>query len=95
LAVFLFEGDHALVEVHRRPKLRGLLSERLNQVFGQNLRESGDVEDVLLGVKRRELAAKLRQRIDDLRAHAPHASIKPCEKTGRPAADDRDIDWFV
>ena len=45
----------------------GLLDQPGHQVAALDRREAGDVEDLLLGVHRGDLAAELRQRVDDAR----------------------------
>jgi hypothetical protein len=48
--------------------LEGLPAVQLDEVLGQDLGVTGDVEDPLLRIERRELAAELGQRVDDARA---------------------------
>ena len=56
--------------MHRLVELRRLLGERFHEILREHLRKAGDVEDVFLGIERGELAAELRQRVDDLRRRA-------------------------
>src|SRR2546429_370927 len=93
LAILLcaLEADHLLRKMHRRLPLQSLLRHPLHQVFGENLREAGNVEDVFLGVERGQLAADLIQVIDQPVGRATHAGIKRREQTRRAGADDGDI----
>ena len=91
VVVVLLERGDVLVEMGLEVELLRLLLERLDQIFGQNLRESAHVEDVFLGVERRELAAELGKGIDDLGGRATHSGIKRGEQPRRTAADDRDV----
>src|SRR5690242_7043590 len=68
-----------------------LHDQRSHEVFRQYLRYAGNVEDVLLGIQRRELSAGLRKRVDDLRRHLSHTGIKQSEKPRGPPANDRDV----
>jgi len=77
--------------VNRLIELCDLLGQRADQVPGENFRKAGNVEDELLGIERRELAAKFRQRVDDLRRGAPHSGIEQSEDPGGTAADDGEI----
>ena len=53
------------LEVHRHVELLDrLLAELLDEVLGEDAREARDVEDPLLRVERRELAAEVGQRVD-------------------------------
>jgi hypothetical protein len=54
-------GRYRFVEPDLRLELQRLLDEVLHQVLRENLREATYVEDVLLGVERRELPAEFRQ----------------------------------
>ena len=79
----------------RLVELARLLGQRLHEILRQHLRKAGDVEDVLLGIQRGELAAELRQRVDDLRRRSSHAGVERSEDARRAAADDRDVGEFV
>ena len=80
-----------MAQVHVATELRRLLGELPHEVLGQHLREAGHVEDVLLGIERRELSAQLRQRVDDPRRGAAHPRVELREDPRRPAADDREV----
>ena len=82
-------------EMNRLLELRRLLGERAHQVLGEDLGKAGDVEDVFLGVERGELAAELRQRVDEARRRAAHSSVEEAEDPGRPPADDRDVSYLL
>ena len=86
---------NVLIEVRLEVKLRRLLNQRVHQVLGQDFGESTHVEDVFLGVKRRQLPAELRQCIHYLSGGAPHAGIKRGEQPGRTAANDRDVGYLM
>ena len=54
-------------------------------------REAGDVEDLLLGVHRGDLAAELGQRVDDRDPVAAEAGVVGGEQPGRAGADDQEV----
>ena len=95
VAVAFVEPDDLVAEVDGLPELPLLFDELLHEVLGEDLRKAGDVEDVLLGIERGQLAAGLGQRIDDLRRDAPHAGVEQAEESRGPGADDRDVADFV
>ena len=95
MIVIPLERGNVLVEVRLEVELSRLLDQRVNQILGQNPGESADVEDVLLGVKRRELPAQLRQGVDDLGRRAAHPGIKRGEQPGWTAANDGDVGHLV
>ena len=64
---------------------------QLDEVLGQDLGVAGDVEDPLLRIERRELAAELGQRVDDARAGLAHAGPEGGRQAHRAGADDRDV----
>src|SRR5438876_1812329 len=86
-----FEADDLLTEVHRSLPLQRLLRHAAHQVLGEDLRKSGNIEDVLLRIERRELAADLVERIDQATRGAAHPGVKGAEQSRRAGADDRDI----
>src|SRR5690242_8250537 len=51
----------------------------------------GHVEDPLLGIERRELAAELGQRVDDAGGRLAHAGPERRREPDRPGADDGDV----
>ena len=95
VAVFFLEADHALPQMRRDARLlmelSGLLREIPDEIFRQHARVACHVEDVLLRVQRRELTAKLRERIDDLGRRAAHAGVKQGEQARGAAADDGEV----
>src|SRR3954451_8228172 len=95
MIVVPLESGDVLVEVRLVVELRCLLDQRLHQILRQNLRETSDVEDVLLGIERGELSAQLRKRVNDLRLRPPHSGIKRGEQPGGTAANDRDVCYLV
>ena len=94
-AAALLERDHALIAMHRRPELCGLLRERAHEVLGEYLWEPAHVEDVLFGIQRRQLSARLRKGVDDLGGSATHAGIKLGEEPGGPRPNYRDVPYLV
>lgn len=68
-----------------------LLDEGSHEIFGQHLRNAGDIEDVLLRIQGGQLSARLRKRVDDLRRHTAHPGIKEGEKAGGASTDYRDV----
>src|SRR3954447_25367935 len=90
----LERGD-VLIEVRPEVELCGLIDQRADQVLGQNLRVSADIEDVFLGVKRGQLTTQLRQGVDDLGGGAAHARVKRGEQPRWAAADNRDVGDLV
>jgi len=66
LAVLLAaaQPDDFLGEVDRRLPLQALLGEGLHEVLGENLRKTGDVEDVFLRIERGQLATDLVEVVD-------------------------------
>ena len=99
MSVFLLQPDHLLPEVRRHPrllvKLACLFGQQADQVFREDARISRYIEDVLLRVERRQLSAKLRKRIDQLRGRATHPGIEEREEASWPAADDRQVADFM
>src|SRR2546423_14899807 len=91
----LLERDDVLVEMRFEFELRRLLDERVDEILARDFRETADVEDVFLRIKRGQLPAELRQGVDDLRRTSAHSRIKSGEQPGRTAAGDGDIDDFV
>ena len=89
-STFAEAGDD-LVEPDLAAELQRLLGEPLDQVLGEHLGEARDVEDVLLGIERHELAAQRRQRVHQAAGCPAHAGIEGAEQPGRAAADDRDV----
>jgi hypothetical protein len=95
VAVPLLETHDGLVQVRFPLELEGLVGERTHEVLREYFRKPADVEDVFLGIQRRELTAERGQRIDDPGFDAAHAGIEKCKQAGGSAADDRDVDLFV
>jgi hypothetical protein len=90
-AAGLLQRDDALVAVHRRAELRGLLRQRADEVLGEYLCEPAHVEDVLFRIQRGELSTGLRKRIDNLGRSAAHAGVKLGEEPGGPRTNYRDV----
>ena len=91
IAIAPLQSHDFLAEVYLGLPLAELLGHALDQVLGQHLGESGDVEDVFLGIQRGELAAELIERIDDPERRAAHARVETREHAGRAGSDDGDI----
>jgi len=70
------ETGHLLGQVHRRIPAEALLGESFDEVFRENLRKTGDIEDVLLGIERGELAADLIEIVDQAMGSATHPGVK-------------------
>src|SRR5438067_4291957 len=82
--------DH-LAQAHLGVVLAGLLDQLVDQLLAVHLGEAGDVEDVLLGVDRGNLAAELLEALDDPDAGIAMAAVVGGGKAGRAAADDGDV----
>src|SRR5213076_2286331 len=77
---------HLLPQMDGLLELEGLLGHSLHEVLGEHFRETGHVEDVLLGVERRELAAHLVEVVDQTAGSAAHSRVKRAEQPGRAGA---------
>jgi hypothetical protein len=72
-------------------ELEALVDEVGGEVACEDAREAADVIHVFFGIERGELAAELRQRIDDAAGCAAQARVERCEEAGGPTADDGDV----
>ena len=80
------------LEVHRDVELlERLAAQHLDEVLREDLRMAGHVEDPLLRIQRRQLAADLRQRVDDPRGRLAHPGPERRRQPDRAGADDRDV----
>ena len=79
------------LEVDRHVERLDLLAQLRDEVLGQHLRVAGDVEDPLLRIQRRQLAADLGQRVDDARGRLAHARPEGGAQAHGARADDRDV----
>ena len=96
MAILFFQTNDTLLQMDLLiAELTHLLGERFYEIFGEDFRKAGDVEDVFLRVERRELPAQLRQRVDDLRGRTAHSRIEQSEDPRWTAADDGDVAKFV
>ncbi len=95
VSVLLNEIDDVLAEERFEIELRRLLCQFVYEVLGQDFGKPSYVEDVLLGIQRRQLAAKLRKSVYNLSRGTPHSCVKRSENPGRTAADDRDVLYLV
>ncbi len=75
--------------------LQPLLGHAVDVLLAVDLREARDVEDVLLGVDRRDLAAELLEALDDAAARLAMAGVVRRREARGPGADDRDVDHGV
>ena len=89
------EGLHLLAEVHVSAPLEALLGAELDEVAAQDLRVAGDVEDVLLGVDRRDLAPELLDRVDDSNGRVPVAGVVRSGEPSWARAENGDVDDAV
>ena len=72
-------------------KRLGLLHQVVDEVAGQNIWKTRDVVDGFFGVNLGELAARLRQGIDEMAAEFEQSGFKNGEQSNRTSADDDDI----
>ena len=80
------------LEVDRHVELaERLLAQLVDEVLGEDPPVAGHVEDPLLRIQRRELAAELGQRVDDARGRLAHAGPERGGEAHRAGADDRDV----
>ena len=93
LAVLLHavEGRDLLAEVHLRLELEALLDAEVDEALALHLRVAGDVEEVLLGVDGRDLAAELLEALDDPNRRVAVAGVVGSREPDGAAADDRDV----
>src|SRR5262249_29347239 len=75
-----------------RLELRRLLDQTRHQVAALDAHEAGHVEDRLLRVHRGDLAARLRERVDDGRGEAPEARVVGGVQPGRAGSHDGEVD---
>ena len=75
--------------------LQALLDHAVDVLLAVDLREARDVEDVLLGIDRRDLAAELLEALDDAAARLAMAGVVRGREARGPGADDRDVDHGV
>ena len=94
VVVVLERGGGAVEEV-RRVGGGGLRDQPLHQVAALDAREAGDVEDRLLGVHRRDLAAELGQRVDDGDPQPAEARVVGGVQAGGAGADDQQVGRHV
>src|SRR5207248_4313985 len=86
---------HLFAEVHLRAPLEPLLGAELDEIAPEDLRVPRDVVDVLLRVDGRDLAAELLDRVDDPNRCVAVAGVVGGGETGRPRAENRDVDDVV
>ena len=78
-----------------RAVLQPLLDHAVDVLLAVDLREARDVEDVLLGIDGRDLAAELLEALDDAAARLAVAGVVGGGEARGPGADDRDVDHGV
>lgn len=71
----------------------GLFQESLDKLGGKDARMPGNVEDRLFRIERAALPARLVEGIENMTAHAQHATFEDREQADRPGADDRNVGW--
>ena len=74
-----------LAQKHLGAVLQPLLDHAVDVLLAVDLREPGDVEDVLLGIHRRDLAAELLEALDDAAARLAVAGVVRGGEAGGPA----------
>ena len=84
---FLAEADVGAV-------LETLLGAHVHELLAEDL-QSGDVVDVLLRIRRRDLATDLLQRLDDPDGAVPVAEVVRRGEPDRARAEDRHVDDAV
>ena len=82
---------HLLVEMKAGAERLDLLEQLLGELAAGGDGQGGDVVDGLVGIELDALAAGVRQRIDDLRAHLLQAELEHLEQADRAGADDDDV----
>ena len=87
-------GGGAVEQVLRLGGVR-LLDERVDEIAALDRGEARDVEDLLLRIHRGDLAAQLRERVDDGDAETAEAGVVGGEQPGRARADDRQVGVVV
>src|SRR5262245_4224644 len=65
-----------------------LLQQPVDQLLGAADRQRRDVIDRLVGIELGALAARMRERVDDLALHAEQAELEHRKEADRPRADD-------
>src|SRR5579862_700821 len=68
-----------------------LLHQSVNELLGAAYRQRRDVIDRLLGIKLRALAARDRQRIDDVRTDTEQAKLENLEQAAGTRTDNDDV----
>ena len=86
--------DHGAQPDVRRV-LQRLVGELVDQRLAVDLGEAGDVEDVLLGIDRADLAAELLERLDDPYRRVAMPAVVRGGKTRRATPDHRDVNDLV
>ena len=82
-------GSFAQAEI--RAELGSLLGHFGGQLLGEDLGKAGHVVNVLLGIKRGELAAEVVKAVDNSNRHAAQSGIERSKEAHRPAANNRDV----
>src|SRR2546423_5131977 len=97
LAVALdrLERAHLLAETNVCVELEALLGAEVDERLALDLRVAGDVVDVLLRVRRRDLPADLLETLDDPDGRVPVARVVGGGEPRRARAEDRDVDDAV
>ena len=69
-----------------------MLDAKVDEVLSEDLRVPGDVVDVLLGVRRRDLAAELLQALDDPHGRVTVTGVIGGGEPNGARAENRDVD---
>ncbi len=92
VSLFIFNQVLRVLAEHEIGMERGALNRHFSrEIFGKDLRKSGHIVNVFLGIQREQLSAKLGQAVDDATRHAAQSGIKRGEQSARAAADDRNV----
>ena len=95
LALDALERLDSLAQQRLGAVLQPLLDHAVDVLLAADLREAGDVEDVLLGVDGGDLPAELLEALDDAAARLAMAGVVGGGEARGPGADDRDVDHGV
>src|SRR5262249_26227292 len=92
IAVFqAIEADHLFAQADCRFEQLRLNGQILCKIFSQDLRVSGDIVDIFLGIQGRQLSTEFGEHVDHLCLHAPQTCIKTAKQPCGSASDNGDI----
>ena len=78
--------------MHLGAVLESLLDAEVDELLAEDLRMSRHVVDVLLGIRRGDLAAELLEALDDAHGPVAVARVVGGSQAGRARAENRDVD---